>query len=202
MSTATGSTEATNPNPAIIVFGKDGAGKAHASWFEEHEAVLATKAAGLMGMRVLALTSDEHRDLVAGVPRGRVFGSGRAFVPFSKSALYAKLNALVPAEAGMNGGDAGPEQQDATSEAHGAAGPNTGEPAHRPSDWVEIQAGSLVLMSEGVGHGWYAGVVTEAKPDDLFVLRWRDWPEERHLVRRREHLALLHPSFEYDEVGA
>jgi hypothetical protein len=32
---------------ALIVFGKDGAGKPHASWFDDKDAALAEKAAGL-----------------------------------------------------------------------------------------------------------------------------------------------------------
>src|SRR6476620_10331478 len=42
-----------NTHPAVVVFGRDEAGKAHASWFDHGEAALAEKAAGLMGLRVL-----------------------------------------------------------------------------------------------------------------------------------------------------
>ena len=67
---------------ALVVFGRDEAGKPHASAFDSSEAELAEKAAGLMGMRMLRIETDEQRDLAAKVPRGRVFASGRAFVPF------------------------------------------------------------------------------------------------------------------------
>src|SRR4051812_20984121 len=75
-------TETANPKPssaapAIIVFGRDEAGKAHASWFDQSEAALAEKAADLMGLRVLRVQTDEHRVLAAQLPHGRVFASGR-----------------------------------------------------------------------------------------------------------------------------
>jgi hypothetical protein len=47
----------TRPNenptdaPALVVFGRDEAGKAHASWFDQGDAKLAKKAAELMGCR-------------------------------------------------------------------------------------------------------------------------------------------------------
>ena len=45
--------------PAVIVFGKDEAGKAHASWFSTADAELATEAAGLMGYSVLPVASPD-----------------------------------------------------------------------------------------------------------------------------------------------
>ena len=80
--------------PALIVFGRDGAAKPHASSFAPSEAELAEKAASLMGMKVLRVESDEQRELAAQLPSGKVFASGRAFVPFVKAALYARLHAL------------------------------------------------------------------------------------------------------------
>ena len=70
---------------AAVVFGLDDAGKPHASAFTAHDAELAEKAAALMGMRVLRPGTDEQRALAAKLPKGRVFGSGRAFVPFVES---------------------------------------------------------------------------------------------------------------------
>ncbi len=39
--------------PALVIFGRDESGKPHASWFNSAETELATKAAGLMKMRLL-----------------------------------------------------------------------------------------------------------------------------------------------------
>ena len=44
--------------PALIVFGRNEAGKAHASWFDQSEAALAEKAADFMSLRVLQVRTD------------------------------------------------------------------------------------------------------------------------------------------------
>ena len=91
--------------PALVLFGRDQAGKPHASWFDAPSAELATKAAGLMSMRAVPVESDELRELVTGLPRGRVFSSGRAFTPFVKGKLYERLVELTR---GMLGLEAAP----------------------------------------------------------------------------------------------
>jgi hypothetical protein len=63
-----------------------------------------------------------------------------------------------------------------------------------PCGWADINVGSLVLASDGPGEGWWESVVIDAKAADLFTLRWRDWPTLPRFVRRRWHLALLHPA--------
>jgi hypothetical protein len=73
--------------PVLIVMGLDDTRKPHASTFDEEDAELATKAAGLMGMRVVPLVTAELQALAAKLPRGRVFASGRAFVPFVRAGL-------------------------------------------------------------------------------------------------------------------
>ena len=78
---------------AVVVFGRDDAGQPHASAFDATTAELAEKAAGLMGMRVLRLDTDEQRAVAAKLPRGRVFESGRAFVPFVKKPIFESLAA-------------------------------------------------------------------------------------------------------------
>lgn len=204
--------------PALVVLGLDEKGKPHASWFDEGEAELATKAAGLMGMQVLPLATDERRALASKLPHGRVFASGRGFVPFVARATFDQLAACegLQRPPKPDGGDGEPSTPNGPGRPRKAADSGTGgvthtpgEPAggagdgdpgqpddpHRPASWSEIQVGSLVLVSEGVGKGWFESRVVEARGADLYVLQWRDWPDFPREVRRREDLALLHPSF-------
>ncbi len=188
---------ASIPMPALIVFGPDKDGKPHASWFAEQDLTLATKAAGVMGMRTLPLQEEAAFAIAAQLPQGRVFASGRAFVPFVAKGVYARLNALagpgeviVPAaDAKAAGGAAKGPNEPSISEAQ----PN-GEVARYPRNWAGVAIGSLVLISEGEGDGWYEAEVIEAKAGGIYALRWRDWPDLPLLVRRREHMALLHPN--------
>ena len=177
----------TKPQFSVVVYGLDEGGKPHAAAFTADEAGLAEKAAGLMGMQLLPLATDEQHELARGLPKGRIFASGRAFTPFIKTALYARLSAF---------GGHKPERPPAAEPAPPVAVENV------PSAWAEVGQGSLVLISEGAQQGWFEAVVVEARPEDLFVLRWRDWPDEPPQVRRREHVALLTPAGAEAGAGA
>lgn len=175
--------------PAIVVFGPDDKGKPHASSFKVEEAELAQKAAGLMSLHVLPLTTPEHHAVAAKLPVGRVFASGKAFVPFVGRPLYEQLCGF----AGVTPVDPMPQ---AKSGKGSASKPKAEDIAVSLPESIEvIGQGSLVLACEGPQMGWFESIVLDAKEDDLFVLRWRDWPDEPHFARRRNQLALV-PSCE------
>ena len=95
----------TSPaEPALVVFGRDGTGKPRASWFDAASAELATKAAGLMKMRVLKLATEEQKTLARQLAPGRVFASGRAFTPFARAAVFSQLVELAGGATGQASG--------------------------------------------------------------------------------------------------
>jgi hypothetical protein len=179
----------------LVVFEPDETGKPHASWFDEADAPLAEKAAGLMKMKVLRLTTDEQKKLAGRLPQGRVFESGKAFVPFVNRTLYAQLAAMggeVPeidptfVEAALNADAA---KSKGGNHATMLEGPKAGAGA-----WSALAVGSLVLANETPGEGWYEAIVKEVKDEGLYLLAWRDWPHEATFVRKALHIALLHPT--------
>src|SRR3954465_15556414 len=94
----------TRPSePSLVVFGRDEAGKPHASWFDADSAELAVKAADLMNMRVLQVETEEQKDVARQLARGRVFATGRAFMPFVRANLYSKLVELAGGATGLTG---------------------------------------------------------------------------------------------------
>ncbi|MFP9138555.1 hypothetical protein ACLI1C_15355 [Devosia sp. XGJD_8] len=186
--------------PSIIVLGRDDAAKAHASVFTADQILQARAAAAAMGMMVLPIITDEQRALAYRLPAGKIFSSGRAFVPFVKGALYDQLIAHVPLKDQVR-----PlrlvKQEDAPSEAEGGAGDSKapaanpgGKPAPltMPTDWSGIVVGSVVLANESPEEGWWAAVVTNIE-GHLVNLRWRDY-DQPSLVRPITELALMHPS--------
>jgi hypothetical protein len=187
-------------DPSLVVFGRDGAGKPRASWFDALSADLATKAADLMKMRVLKIETEEQKAVARELAPGRVFASGRAFTPFTRAVVFGKLVELASSANGHandapNGeASAGPGNGDATSD---AAGPGPGYAASsatspRPQDWDEIGLGSLVLAPDHrPDYGWYEALVISANGEAL-TLKWRDY-DEPTVVRRRNQLALLPP---------
>ena len=77
-------------DPALILFGRDDAGKPRASWFDALSADLARKAADLMKMRVLQVETEEQKEVARRLQPGRVFASGRAFTPFAARRCSAR----------------------------------------------------------------------------------------------------------------
>ena len=163
--------------PAVIVFGKDESGKAHASWFAEANTELAIKAAGLMGFQVLRVTSPDIAAKALELAQGRVFASGKGFVPFCKMPAYEAL-------CGFEGAFAPPAPPEPQPEPPLAV-------TTTPQRWEDLAVGSLVLASVGPDEGWFEAVVTEARGESIFLLRWQGWPEDVAFVRRADGLALL-----------
>lgn len=185
--------EVSNMTPTLVLYGDDEAGKPHAASFSEADAPLAEKAAGHMGLKVLRLSTDEQRMLAGKISVGKIFSSGKAFVPYCNRTVRAQLAAM--------GGEV-PQVEPAPEEAAPETGAAQNEPsgvpsaAPDPAAWEAITVGSVVLVTEGrPQEGWWEAVVTEVKAGDLLILRWRDFPEEESpLVRKRQQVALLYPA--------
>ena len=179
--TTTGETQTTT----LIVFGLDDKDKPHASWFTDADAPLAEKAAGLMRMRILRLSDEARQKLAGKLSQGRVFASGKAFVPFINQTLYGQLDAM--------GGEIPPYTGDVPEEESKAKKPV--KPTFmRATSLTDLAVDQVVLAPEdGKDNGWWEAVVKEQKDDGLFVLYWYSWPKEPTLVRKRDQLALLPP---------
>lgn len=204
-------TPASASRPAAVLFGLDDQGKAHAATFEVEELEPARKAASLMDMHMAELQGEDHLAAVAQVPRGRIYATGKAFVPFVKRDLYERLLATVrPNSAGQDAPMAGQAgegatglQPDAAQAAPDDRPPVTGpsEPeVHplkvaygRPIDWQAVTKGDLVLAQESLSDGWWEAVIVELE-GDVITLQWRDYPRLPKFLRHREGLALINPS--------
>lgn len=190
--------------PALIVFGADRSGKPHAAWFTAEEAEAARTAAGLVGYRVLALTTEAQSQVAAQLSRGRLFENGRAFVPFVKAALYETLSQMAEATAPTSTEAGSPADAAAQQAAPADAHPPAPEPVRSlpvvvsprvrrsgPRDWDEIEPGSLVLAYDREYEAWYEAIVVQVL-GSAYRVRFRDYPEEGVLMRRRENIALLY----------
>ena len=161
--------------PAVIVFGYNEHRIPQASWFSEAEADLATRAARLMGLRVLRIENDTHRELAARLRQGQVYAADRTFAPAVQREIFDKLCEL-----------AGPV---------GAASPveitaSKADVASRPASWEAIKIGDLVIAHESSQDGWWEAIVVAVENDQL-VLRWRDYARTPCVRRGRLDVALL-----------
>ena len=189
------------PAPALVLFGRDEAGKPHAAWFDQASAALATKAAALMNMRAVPVETEPLRELATSLPKGRVFSSGRAFTPFIKAKLYERLAELTKDLAGLisntaSGTEAGRGPETAGDAQSGPAGGNSSASAEappvakRPISPEQIGLSSTVLATTGPAEGWFEAEVMGLN-GSMLTLKWADFPGEPSFVRRRHEVGFL-----------
>ena len=166
---------------ALVLFGRDAAGKPHAASFLGADANAAKVAATAMTLKTAEITTDAAREIAPKLPVGKLFPSGKAFAPFVKASVYTELLAAIGVA------DETPQAE------HAEAAPKLYEFTgyQLPPGWGDIKLGSLVLATVAPMDGWYEALITEVKDDGLFVLKWRDWPEDGAILRRAHQLGLL-----------
>ncbi|WJH38899.1 hypothetical protein N7E02_18355 [Aliirhizobium terrae] len=179
-------------SPASIMVGLDDKGKPHASWFAASHADAARRAADLMGMALIRVTKDIAA-IAAALPQGKLFESGKAFVPFVKRSTYDLLAAHLSDDYLA----AAAQRVDAAAASADYAKASKGEvtPRSYPGHWSKIAVGDIVLASEGHDDGWWEATVVGVQDSDNYLLAWSDWPELDQFIRHVTQLALLHPKF-------
>jgi hypothetical protein len=139
--------------PELIVLGRDEAGKPQAARFPAGHHGPVAKAAKAMGLTVCTAESADVAELAKKLPPGRLYSTGRGFVPAVGRSLYGKLveqlklaGQPVPGEAEQPNGD-----QSGTA----AAAPGL------PTGWDDVAVGHLVIAQESLGDGWWEAIVLE-----------------------------------------
>jgi hypothetical protein len=157
--------------PSTVLYGLDEHGKPRAASFSAKEAALAKKAAGLMNVKVLNVAGPPLSEIVAKLPSGRLYSSGRGLVPNIRGKLYAQL---IEAANGS-----------------GAAGSQNGSSGGRwPPLWSAVETGQVVIAQETEKEmGWSEAMVV-GRNGDMFTLRWKEPPNKKLITRHRINLAL------------
>ncbi len=145
-----------------------------------------------MGMAIIEVACEELAAVAAGLPQGKLFESGKAFVPFVKRSTYDALAAHLDDEYLAA---AGKRVEAAASADYAKASKGETAPRHYPEHWSKIAAGDIVLASEGHDDGWWPATVVAVQDAGHYLLRWTDWPELDQFIRLATQLALLHPQF-------
>lgn len=195
---------------ALVVFGRDDGGKAHASRFGDDNKDAAIKAAHLMGFVALTVTDDTIRKIAADLPNGRVFESGKGFVPFVKEGVCAALEAhakqfpdqvLTLSEAQIE--ELANAEDDKAQNGDDEA--DNDEVTTLPKDWLDIPARSRVIAIDDPADGWWEAKVTHSHLSGtgdqavlMLTLEWIGFPDEPNFVRRAHQVALMHHTFDAD----
>jgi hypothetical protein len=164
---------------ALIVMGYDEHNKPCAAVFTGADPDLVAKAAKLMDFEVREASSEDLADVAKKLPVGRLYGNGRGFVPNIRQELYSQVVAALSGE---------PEGTTTVPEAMPVA-------SGLPKTWDDIATGHLVIAQETLDLGWWEAIVINRK-DDMFTLRFRDYPKIPKFVRHRSAIALMSPPVE------
>ncbi|MDR3413465.1 MAG: hypothetical protein P4L87_21340 [Formivibrio sp.] len=163
-------------SPDLIVLGLGEQGKPQAARFPASQSDPVTKAAKAMNLVVGKADGTALAELADKLPTGRLYATGRGFVPPVKRGLYDKI-----VEQLKLGGQPVPEPTDVSV----PAAPGL------PASWDKIEVGQMVIAAEG--QPWYAAIVV-ARDGDMLTLKWRDYPQEPNAIRHVGAVALLKPT--------
>jgi hypothetical protein len=170
----------------FFVFGIDADGKPRGARFTEFNDRALSFALGL-GLIGVHPASPKFSELATKLPPGRLYSSGKGFVPNVRRDLVKNLNAILAAP--------GDESQ---THRPGNQRPNdTAAIAHAlPRSWDQIAIGQLVLATGDEPRDGFWECVVEGREDQVLTLRLRDYPEQGTYVRHVAQVALLHPGLE------
>ena len=170
------SQQTNGAGPDLIVLGRDEVGKPQAARFSANQLDQVVKAAKAMNLVIGKADGAALAELAKTLPNGRLYATGRGFVPPVRQSLYDKLLEQLKLA-----GQPVPEPTDVSV----PAAPGL------PVNWDKVEVGQMVIGGEG--QAWYPAVVI-ARDGDMLTLKWRDYPQEPTVIRHASAVALLKPN--------
>lgn len=159
----TGGSLAPRP-PALVLLGRDGAGRPRAAWFDAIDAEMATVAAATMRLRVLPLADEAGRDLAGQIARGRVLPNGRAHVPMAKRDLYARLTALRGEDAGRAAASGERAEPVIASDGVAAVSAEQADASAAENAGTPMSSGDKRLLGDGKASPLMASATADKRP--------------------------------------
>lgn len=192
-------------NPATVdplfVLGLDENGKPRGARFAELKDKTVSAAMDL-NCRILIGQPDTVSEIAMKLPVGRIYASGKAFIPNIRRDLYDKISeaARIAAEKSNAESEAGAaersaevksliDQADAALAEARCVSPVT---SGLPRSWETIGVGHMVLVHESPADGWWEATVLK-REDDILTLRFRDYPKQPTFIRHVNTVALVNP---------
>jgi hypothetical protein len=177
--------KAAGPSGEFFVFGIDADGKPRGARFTEFNdrALSYALSLGLIGVHP---SSPKFSELAAKLPPGRLYTSGKGFIPNIRRDLVKSLNAVLASPSDESQKHQRPDQGRPDGTAPQVA-------AGLPRSWDQIAIGQLVLATGDEPQDGFWECIVEAREDQVLTLRLRDYPEQGTYVRHLAQVALLHP---------
>ena len=179
--------KAANATDKLFVFGLDEDGKPRGARFAEFNEKVVS-AAAQMKLASVHPASPAVTEIGMKLPVGRLYASGKAFVPPIRRDLLGKLKAALDTP-----GDGSQVKQPAPAPSPEEARAGDVVAAGLPRTWESIAVGQLVLVEDDdPGFGWWPCLVTE-RNKDVLTLRLRDYPDKGTYVRHIAQVGLVNP---------
>jgi hypothetical protein len=177
----------------LFFVGLDNKGKPRGARFAETNDLAISAALDLMLTAVIA-PSPAFAELGMKLPQGRLYASGKTFVPNIKRSLHDELVAVLtqPGDTSQTHKLAyppGQTPQDTSAATVRCISPVT---SGLPRSWESITVGHMVLTHESPVDGWWEAVVIK-REDEILTLRFRDYPKQPTFIRHINTVALVNP---------
>jgi hypothetical protein len=173
-----GNAAADKSTSALVVLGYDDQQKPRGARFVDANASLIAKAAELMDLNVYEAANGELADLAKKLPVGRLYSTGKGFVPNIRQSLYSEI---VAALAGAPGAARG-KDEDLPPVSSGL-----------PKTWDDIGPGHLIIAQESLENGWWEAICIK-RDGDMLSLRFRDYSKLPQFSRHKTAVALICPA--------
>jgi hypothetical protein len=177
----------------FFAFGMDDKGTPRGARFAQHNDRVVNAALDL-NLNAVKVASPAFAEAAKKLPEGRLYASGKAFIPNIKQSLHDELVSIL-------------RQTGDTSEAYKVTH-SPGEPpggsseapvrcvspitSGLPKSWDAIDIGHMVLAHESPDDGWWEALVIK-REEDILTLRYRDAPKLPTFIRHVTTVALVNP---------
>jgi hypothetical protein len=165
----------------FFVFGIDSEGKPRGARFADYNERALDFALGL-GLIGVHPASPKFSEMASKLPLGRLYTSGKGFIPNVRRDVIKSLNAVLASPGDESQTHQRANDGSASTLAHGL-----------PRNWDQIAVGQLVLATGDEPRDGFWECIVEAREDQVLTLRLRDYPEQGTYVRHLAQVALLHP---------
>lgn len=182
--------KATSTPDKFFVFGLDDKSKPRGARFAEFNERALNFALDLK-LTGIHPASPALTEIGMKLPPGRLYSSGKAFIPNIRRDLVERLEAALAAagdESQMHKPAALPEGQSDETMVRTVSPITSG----LPRSWESVGVGHVVLIHESPTDGWWEATV-EAKDLEILTLRFRDYPRQPRFQRHISQVALINP---------
>ena len=185
----------------LFVLGLDDSGKPRGARFAELNDIIVSTAMD-MKCAILVGAPVEVTSIAMKLPIGRVYASGKAFIPNIRRDLYDSIREAVKvsderfdAEAKLAAVETSISIKATLKAADAALAEircKSPMVSGLPRTWEDIGVGHMVLSHESLDDGWWEAVVIN-RDDDILTLRFRDYPKQPTFIRHISTVALVNP---------